>query len=688
MSDNRGYAGLFASADKNQMAKDNLVVAEKLSNFTDNKRKEEEENQAKVGLMQDEIKKQTDQLLGYDRKKLREIQTGALNTLKNQIAANGGDYSRFMNNGGRAILDNYKSSILNSDLYSNYQENQKNMQTILELEKKGMGHLINPVDRANMNAYQRNKGGKISYTGQMMQVELPDGRNYDWNTNAPVKDILSYKDNYTKIMENYRMSFPGLKQPPSQEDLNTYVRSQYSVRGTDWQRGANERDFAASEDQRKIGNNQWDATFKENVFKDRRDFKEDGRRYELDRQDRLYTEELNFQQKFNSAMNNQDGTISNGIDKDAQESQVSNVGIINELIDDGNVSITDFRKPEFWNKVDGQLKERGSEMNYSKFNLSSNHYGNTTLGRKLAPANARFINNLDGSAAASASLNGKFEVKGNKVLGVVTKDQNWFGADGRVISDKASSIYKFFEGSKPRDLTIKGVASVATFFDGKGNENIVMDKHNYLGGKNKTYEDDINTQVKNTKVKMKQMVVLQADSGELVYMPFNTNDAPTRQRYSDITKSDNITPQRKAYKNSSNQITNYRDKEKKQAEADINTYTAFINDAPSNVAIKKRSAILGDPLNPSKRAPLLVAYYATLASMGQDPSIYKTAVNGDSFEKLLSEAKGKNTNGYSLMKGNLDDQQIIRQLSKLDQNGQSDFYDNWIKNYQNLKNLK
>lgn len=688
MSDNRGYAGLFASADKNQMAKDNLVVAEKLSNFTDNKRKEEEENQAKVGLMQDEIKKQTDQLLGYDRKKLREIQTGALNTLKNQIAANGGDYSRFMNNGGRAILDNYKSSILNSDLYSNYQENQKNMQTILELEKKGMGHLINPVDRANMNAYQRNKGGKISYTGQMMQVELPDGRNYDWNTNAPVKDILSYKDNYTKIMENYRMSFPGLKQPPSQEDLNTYVRSQYSVRGTDWQRGANERDFAASEDQRKIGNNQWDATFKENVFKDRRDFSEDGRRYELDRQDRLYTAELNFQQKFNSAMNSQDGTISNGIDKDAQESQVSNVGIINELIDDGNVSITDFRKPEFWNKVDGQLKERGSEMNYSKFNLSSNHYGNTTLGRKLAPANARFINNLDGSAAASASLNGKFEVKGNKVLGVVTKDQNWFGADGRVISDKASSIYKFFEGSKPRDLTIKGVASVATFFDGKGNENIVMDKHNYLGGKNKTYEDDINTQVKNTKVKMKQMVVLQADSGELVYMPFNTNDAPTRQRYSDTTKSDNITPQRKAYKNTSNQITNYRDKEKKQAEADINTYTAFINDAPSNVAIKKRSAILGDPLNSSKRAPLLVAYYATLASMGQDPSIYKTAVNGDSFEKLLSEAKGKNTNGYSLMKGNLDDQQIIRQLSKLDQNGQSDFYDNWIKNYQNLKNLK
>ena len=372
MSDNRGYAGLFASAHKNQMAKDNLVVAEQLSNFTDKKRKEEEENQAKVGLMQDEIKKQTDQLLGYDRKKLREIQTGALNTLKNQIAANGGDYSRFMNNGGRAILDNYKSSILNSDLYSNYQENQKNMQTILELEKKGMGHLINPVDRANMNAYQRNKGGKISYTGQMMQVELPDGRNYDWNTNAPVKHILYYNGNYTKIMENYRMSFPGLKQPPSTEDLYTYVRSQYSVRGTNWQRGANERDFAASEDQRKIGNNQWDATFKENVFKDRRDFTEDGRRYELDRQDRLYTEELNFQQKFNSAMNNQDGTISNGIDKDAQESQVSNVGIINELIDDGNVSITDFRKPEFWNKVDGQLKERGSEMNYSKFNLSSN----------------------------------------------------------------------------------------------------------------------------------------------------------------------------------------------------------------------------------------------------------------------------------------------------------------------------
>lgn len=691
MNSNAGYAGLFRGADLTQQSKDNLVVAEQLSNFTDKKRKEQEEDQAKVAAMQEEIRKQTDQLLGYDKKKLNEAKRGAFNIIRNQIVANGGDYSRFMANGGRAILDNYKNSILNSDAMISYQENQKNMSTILELEKKGMGHLINPVDRANMESYRRNKGGKITYTGQLMDVKLPDGKDYDWNTNAPVEDILTYDGNRTKIMNNYAMSFPHLKQPPSETDLLTYVKSMYSVRGTDWQRGANERDFNAREDQRSIDNNYRDNEFGWRVSTDARYFNENKRRYDTDRSDKLDERESSLLLQLAKANGmNPDGTASNGQGSQTpDESFVTNVGFLNDSVDNRNISVSDWQK-SIWDKVDrpasqGGFAEQASEMQYSKFNLKSNMYDASIFASDMAPKNARFITNLDSQAAAIAAVNKKYVIEGNTIKGVITKDENWFGSDGQVLSENAGFFYNRQRGKKERDFKIKGVASVATYKDGQGKKNILMESYNTIGGGvDKDYDKKINSRVKQTNVKMEQMVVAQdPNSGELIYIPFNTNDAPTRTRYATNTKSDNLKPQRSTYKNQVQTKNNLEKKTQQQEQVNKETFQSFINDNASNSVIRNKSSILGVPNKPGSRIPLMTSYYATLAAMGGDPTLYSAAVQGDSFEQMLREA-----NAYGSMKGTMSDQQLIRTIQRAQKDGsQSQFFENWIKNYQNLNNM-
>ena len=80
---------------------------------------------------------------------------------------------------------------------------------------------------------------------------------------------------------------------------------------------------------------------------------------------------------------------------------------------------------------------------------------------------------------------------------------------------------------------------------------------------------------------------------------------------------------------------------------------------------------------------LLTSFYATIASQAQDPTMFSQVVQADDFEKMIQEAGAS-----AILKGAASDQQIIRALQKANKDGnQNQFYENWIKNYQNLKNL-
>ena len=692
MNSNSGYAGLFNGANLAQQSKDNLVVAEQLSNFTDKKRKEQEEDQAKVAAMQEEIKKQTDQLLGYDKKKLNEARKGAFSLIRNEIVANGGDYSRFMANGGRAILDNYKNSVLNSDAMISFQENQKNMSTILELEKKGMGHLINPVDRANMESYRRNKGGKITYTGQLMDIKLPDGKDYDWDTDVPAEDILRHDGNYTKIMNNYAMSFPHLKQPPSPQDLKTYVKSLYSVRGSDWSRGANQRDFNYKEKRDGIDDDYRERRFGWEVNVDNRDFKESNRRWDVEQEAKADAEKNSLLEQMMKANGmNADGTVTGSKGSETpEESFVSNVGALNEYIDNSGITVAQWNKG-IWNDTNRPETQDGfDDLKYGNFNLKSDKYDSGPLSKNMSPKNAKFITNLNASAAASAALGDGF-VEGNKIKGVVTKDQNWFGSNGMILSGNTTTAYDFWRGKKPRDFNIKGVATVATYSDVKGNKNILMQKHNnFGGGVDTSYEKELSDRVKKSKVKMEQMVVAQdPDSGELVYIPFDTNNSVVRTSYADKAKgSDNITNQIKTYSNKTKQKNDQKKKTENQLAVERETYQSFVNDTSSNNRIKTKSSIIGNPTKPGLRIPLLSSFYATLASMGQDATIYSKSSQGQDFEDMLRKLDAKHDIHSKMKDSNYKNQEIIRILQRADSDGnQSEFYENWIKNYQNLNNM-
>ena len=681
MSSNLGYQGLFSGSSKAEQSKQNLLVAEQLSQFNSKKRKEQEEDQMKVAAMQDEIRKQTDQLLGYDKKKLNEAKRNAFNIVRQQIAANGGDYSRFRANGGASVLENYKNSILNSDAMISYQENQKNMERILEMEKKGMGHLINPVDRANMQSYQRNKGGKITFTGQLMDVKLPDGKDYDWNTNAPVEDILRYDGNYTKIMNNYAMSFPHLKQPPSEEDLATYVKSMYSVRGTDYQRGFNIRDFNYNVGRDKVKDNQWQQTFDRGAyeFDTRLDWEKE--KDSLDREQSTLTLEAQLNAK--TGMNPDGSSTSSEKGESPEESFITNVGHLNDVIDNRSISVADWKKG-IWDGVkNGVYGQDMAEMQFSPFNLKSGHWGWTGGGAKMSPAQAKFIKNINGRAAAIAALNGNYVVEGNVIKDVITKDTNFYGSNGEIISAKGSAMYNFRMGGSKRDFTIKGVASVGTFGEGD-NKTIIMNKTGTIYGNDDKYDKDVLARAKNSKVKIEQMVVAQSPEGELIYIPFNSNDVQTRTRYANQPEAnDNITKQRSAMQSRVNREINMNNKVSKQKQVDRDGFISLFNDDKSNNIIKTKSSILGVPNQPGKRMSLLASFYATMASQGGDLTLYSQAVQTDEFEKMIKEAGAS-----AILKGAASDQQNIRALQKAVKDvSQNQFYENWIKNYQNLKNL-
>ncbi len=678
---NNGYNGLFTGSLKAEQAKNDLLVAEKLNAFVGQKRKEDEESSKAMAAMQAEIDKQTSELLTYDRKKINEIRNSSFGILKNQIAAHGGNLTRFRQNGGAAIMEQYKSSILNSDAHLNYVENKKNMATILELEKTGKAHLINPIDRANLDNYRRNKGGQITYTGQLMQVELPDGKNYDWNTNAPAYDILYHGDNKAKLMANYALSFPTLGQPTEQE-LISYVRSLYSVRGNNYQRGheirqMDQKDRSLSQEDRRIDLAERDQKFKEYISIEDLNLRKD---------DQLFNQEMKLMEIMNQ--NVLGNTKADGTSASPVETFSTNVANLNEVLDDGKTTIADWQSGKVWKKADTPEDQGGhaaesSEMAYTPFpkNLRSSNYGLANSGSAMQPNNARFINNFDSTAAAKAALNGKYQVENGVVKGIVTKNENFFGADGRVISTSAGSMYNFRSGSKPRDFKIKGVASVATFIDGNGKENIVMDEYGMFGGKNEKYTKKLNERVKAgaTNVKMKQVVVLHSEDGELIYAPLNMNDVNVRQRYANENPSNNIQSERNTMRTTKVNQAKKRTEAQQQANLNKDTFISYLNDQASNKKIKQQTLTVAH----QGRTAAVVSFYAALASQAQDPTMYAGFVDSNQFQKLVDEY-----NLYGLMKSNKSDQEVIRELQKLDKVNGPEFYDKWILAYQNFKNNK
>ena len=95
-------------------------------------------------------------------------------------------------------MSEYRNGVINSEEASQYIDNKKNMERILDMQSKGLGHLINPIDMYNLNQYHKNGEGKISFTGSLNEIEMLPPESVEWGEEITADKILSYKNNYTK----------------------------------------------------------------------------------------------------------------------------------------------------------------------------------------------------------------------------------------------------------------------------------------------------------------------------------------------------------------------------------------------------------------------------------------------------------------------------------------------------------
>lgn len=260
-----GYSGLYTNVNKRESAKQDLATLSVLSQEVKKQKAEQEQAQLKEQAYYAEISKMSDTLLASDRNKINAKAKDMSSIIRNHLKQYGGDMTKFFENGGHKIMGDYKNAIVNSEEASQYMENKKNMEHILDMQKKGFGHLINPTDMFNMQNYQKNGGGKITYTGMLSEIKMPDPNSEIWGKEITVDRILSEEGNYTKIYANYKLTYPDAPEP-TQQDLKQFTAAQYSgMIGTNWQKPMADRKAAYDEysDQR---------NFAEDVHKDERNF--------------------------------------------------------------------------------------------------------------------------------------------------------------------------------------------------------------------------------------------------------------------------------------------------------------------------------------------------------------------------------------------------------------------------------
>ena len=84
----------------------------------------------------------------------------------------------------------------------------------------------------SLKAYEQNKGGKITYNGVMSDIEMPDPNNYDIGKDIPLRDILGHKQNYLRILGNYKMQHPDDENPDEFELLAFMDAQGYGQKGS------------------------------------------------------------------------------------------------------------------------------------------------------------------------------------------------------------------------------------------------------------------------------------------------------------------------------------------------------------------------------------------------------------------------------------------------------------------------
>lgn len=218
-----GATGLAHNVNKRESAHRDLATYEKLVNMK--KQSETEEQQAALIEQQyyERLRKEADQMLAGDRKAINAKSKSIQSQIRSQIRAFGGSRAKFMANGGVALIGDYTNNVLNSDEVQTYKQNKINLEKILDLKEKKMGHLLTEKDKLSLLEYEKNGYGEITYSGVMNEIDIPDDDKFERGTYAMPIDILRNGNNFVKILANYQLENPEYD-PATESDEKIWRR--------------------------------------------------------------------------------------------------------------------------------------------------------------------------------------------------------------------------------------------------------------------------------------------------------------------------------------------------------------------------------------------------------------------------------------------------------------------------------
>ena len=641
------YSGLFAGPDRSNRAKEELGTLQMLDQQMKADRQEREANELKEAAYQEQISKFADTLLAGDRDKINRKASFLKGAVRDQIKAFGGDLGQFYANGGHQIMGEYKNSLMNSPESSQYIENKKNMERILDMQSKGLGHLISNIDRQNLHYYQQNNTGKITFSGALSEIKMPNANKYRMGQEIPPEDILA--ENYHVILGNYMIDNPG-SELPSRQQLVGYTRSKHSgAKGDNWQLGMQEQNLAF--DKHKFG-----VTHAETVR--RFDLSHDLSVRKQDHEELMSALDNEFkmaQLGMSSSSSGKYGIQSAEDLANAQASAMNFAGAsefmmasVQDQLDNGKGM--DFR---FWDQAGRDFGKTFESLNDYYTDFSENGSGGNTsftwakkvFNNAYKPRQGALILN---GAEANLPLEkaGLFQKDKDGFIKLdLSKHQDAYTGSGIKVSAMQTGVNEkgwftgtYGEQSKNQKFSVVGITGVYTGYDKHGQEQIIMDVNGSSGRNIKRDEKktkEFDARIDSTRgAKARTMVALKSERGEIVYIPLQSNQMQAIMAEHGASNWKGVaTSRNQANKDFSRYSANHKESVQNVAEVkkgiNKNAYTAITNQSRM---IPGMSSNKGSEYN-----SLVGSYYATLRPLaGKDTNVGEM-INENLFGKLADE---------------------------------------------------
>lgn len=648
-----GLQGLYEAPNKREAAREELATLKILSDEIKQKKVEEEANQLKVQEYQNQVSAFAASLLGPDRDRINEKARMLGNQVKDLIKGYGGDTSKFLENGGHQIMADYRNNLINSPEASIYLENKKNLELITQVQLSGKGALLTRRDIESMMDYQKNGEGKITYSGMMSEIEMPNPNAYEYGQVIPAEDILKHGNNALAIYGNYKLNYPDSPEPTHQ-DLISFVNANYREVG---------QSFAKQ---------QMEMQKRQMEMKEA-EFALDVQNKQLQGQ-KTMAEIAALQNKTSGSGTTKTGTTADGKRTEFVPNEVFQ--LFNETSGataknwegywKGNAKFEVLKSnmPK-WTETGYNYNPReGGSIDF----VGVNSFLDNTFSDQYAPRNAyQLFADYNPTIFVKHAL-GLDETqldKANRSMLNVKPQNNWFWADGSNVKDKGVNL-DYYTGN----FEVKGIITAGTIMNqDSGTPSMIMDSYKKNGSIDTEETAKLNSAYKDSQISPQMMAVVENEEGVKFYVPL-----PNSSMYSQKLMNDpELASLQVAETMTDMDVKSARASFDKQyienlGEQTSNFYTAtemMPDVVQANYSESRQFSPIGDP---SFRSKLIKSFYAAnLASMGLSGNdlmeAYKMSSNSGDFGIFVSQMKSIGYNDIQNdLKSGYTDMDIINKI--------------------------